>query len=624
MQNSYLTNEQPTNTEQTKKLLSSVLSSVGAHQHLSDAQLKLFSLHKKYTTDQFLLNGETSQEQPAIDAQKVQGTPTLNEQNIPLSLVLESLREARATSCSQLKAEQSFVNTIFGIKVFDDTIGAALTNGVLALFPTSYIFAGLGFVATDDLGYRVGGRNYQPLVPGQRSGDINDAVLYVQHADRRKVFDVGIERIPVTLGNYDKLKTEYYAQFLDEIQKEIKPYVDDAKIKNQQLTAQDLEDLTNLKKLLELPSQKSNNSETIGILSDFLKEKKSQFESNGEIKESDIFFIEKFLSGEMVFNETVTLDSILTKVNMHKSSETFTFTDQQMARIKYEILDKKHNENPTEKSKQETLNALENAESIAKTRQENFLTALQSLSFNECKNSTDFYKKLHLQDSLKIYKDLFNECEHWASHYPECKDQLKTFLEAVAKNKKQTTNYLLTKDRTLQEKAQDVANFYKSIAILGGIFAGLKKLALEHHFAEWGREAATAVYNTSAGQFIANSQFAHTANHLAGAVGGNVSSVASFVVNSAPAHVVTTGVNAVAHSPLVIGVTKGVAGLAGFIKSIPILPVVAAGVGGFLATGVYLRGMDYPEPNNINPAPPAPLITNGGVESVSSGLHTRN
>ena len=65
------------------------------------------------------------------------------------------------------------------------------------------------------MGYRVGGRNYQPLVPGQRSGDINDATLYVQHADRNRFFYVGIERIPVTLGNYDKLKTAYYTQFLN-------------------------------------------------------------------------------------------------------------------------------------------------------------------------------------------------------------------------------------------------------------------------------------------------------------------------------------------------------------------------------------------------------------------------
>ena len=584
--------------------------------HINTLVIKLLSLLKNYTTGPLIL-----------DEQKI-------------SLVLESLREARATSCSQLKAEKSFVKTIFGIKVFDDTIGAALTNGVLAAFPTSYIFAGLGFVATDDLGYRLGyrvaGRNYQPLVPGQRSGDINDAVLYVQHADRSMVFDVGIERIPVTLGDYDKLKTEYYAQFLDKIQEKIEPYVV-AKTENQQLTAQDLEDLTNLKKLLELPSQKSNNIATIEKLQKFLNKKESEFQekfqSENTIKESDIFFIEKFLSGEMVFNDKVTLDSILTKVNGHetltkvdeyKSSETFTFTDQQMARIKYEILDKKHNENRTEKSKQETLNALKNAESIAKKRQENFLTELQLLSFDECKNSTDFYKKLGSQDSLQNYKDLFNECEHWASHHPKCNDNLKTFLEAVAENKKQTTNYLLTKDRTLQEKGLDVLNFCKSIASLGGIFVGLKKLALEHRFAEWGREAATLLYNTNAGQFIANSPFAHNANHLAGAVGGNVSSVAGAVVSSAPAHAVTTGVNAVANSPLVIAATKAVVGLAGFIKSIPILPVVAAGVGGFLATGVYLRGMDYPELNNINLAPPAPSITNGEGEPVSSGLHKIN
>jgi len=340
--------------------------------------------------------------------------------------------------------------------------------------------------------------------------------------------------------------------------------------------------------------------------------------------EHTFYRIFKFLSGghQSVSGEEekVTLDSILKKVDEYKSSETFTFTDQQMARIKYEILDKKHNENHTEESKKETLNALKNAESIAKKRQENFLKELKLnlSSFNKCENSTDFYKKLHSQDSLKIYKDLFNECEHWASHHPKCSDDLKTFLEDVAKNKKQTTNYLLTKDRTLQEKAQDVANFYASIITLGGIFVGLKKLDLEHHFAEWGREAATAVYNTSAGQSIANSQFAHDVTHLAGTVGSHVSSVAGAVVSSAPAHAVTTGVNAVANSPLVITATKAVVGLAGFIKSIPILPVVAAGVGGFLATGVYLRGMDYPEPNNINPAPPAPSITNGVVESVSS------
>jgi|GEM_PF-3582248 len=615
-------NSDLTNAQQTKELLISVLSSVGGDPNLSDAQLKLFSLHKNYITDS------------SIDAKQAQEKPSLNEQKITLSLVLESLREARATSCSQLKAEQSFVEKIIGINVFDDTIGAALTNGVLALFPTSCIFAGLGFVATDDLGYGVVDRNYQPLVPGQRSGDINDAVLYVQHADRRKVFDVGIGRIPVTLGNYDKLKTEYYAQFLDEIQEEIEPYVF-TKIDKQQLTAQDLEDLTNLKKLLELSSPESNNSEKINSLTEFLCKKKSEFESKFEndtiendtkIKESDIFFIEKFLSGEMVFNKTVTLGSILIKVNDYKSSGSFTFTDQQMARIKYEILDKKHNENRTEQLKTETLNALKNAESIAKTRQENFLTKLQSLSFDECenstdkcKNSTDFYKKLGSEDSLQNYKDLFNECEHWASHHPKCNDNLKTFLEDVAKNKKQTTNYLLTKDRTLQEKGLDVLNFYKSIASLGGIFAGLKKLDLEHHFAEWGREAATFFYNTNAGQFIANSQFAHDVTHLAGTVGSHVSSVAGAVVNSAPAHAVTTGVNAFAHSPLVIAATQGVAGLAGFIKSIPILPVVAAGVGGFLATGVYLRGMDYPEPNNIKLAPPAPSITNGEGESFSSG-----
>ena len=180
-------NSDLTNAQQTKELLISVLSSVGGDPNLSDAQLKLFSLHKNYITDS------------SIDAKQAQEKPSHNEQKITLSLVLESLREARATSCSQLKAEQSFVEKIIGINVFDDTIGAALTNGVLALFPTSCIFAGLGFVATDDLGYGVVDRNYQPLVPGQRSGDINDAVLYVQHADRRKVFDVGIGRIPVTL-----------------------------------------------------------------------------------------------------------------------------------------------------------------------------------------------------------------------------------------------------------------------------------------------------------------------------------------------------------------------------------------------------------------------------------------
>ena len=306
-----MTNPQPTNIKQTIELIRSVLSSVGADPHLSDAQLRLHSSLKNYRQ-----SGDTSQEQNTINTE-TQETDCLTKQPIELSLILESLREARATSCSQLKAEHSFVKTIFGIKVFDDTIAAALTFGVSALFPTSYIFGGLGYVATDNLGYRVGGRNYQPLVPGQRSGDINDATLYVQHADRNRFFDVGIERIPVAF-NYVKLKTEYHTQFLDKKhQEEIEKYVNNLKAKTQ-LTAQDLEDLTNLAKLLEssndfLKNKKNEFQQNYAFSSedltkllessnDFLKNKKNEFEQNYasssndyKIKQSDIFFIEKFL-----------------------------------------------------------------------------------------------------------------------------------------------------------------------------------------------------------------------------------------------------------------------------------------------------------------------------------------
>ena len=413
-------------------------------------------------------------------------------------------------------------------------------------------------------------------------------------------FDVGIARITVTLGNYDQLKTEYYAQFLEKINlKEIKTYFVKQKAK-EQLTAQDLEDLTNYTKLLELQLQDPYYKTERDNITIFLDKKKQEFEekfSQGcdtKIKESDIFYIEKFLSDEMVFREEVTLDSILNKVNSYKTSDHFTFEDQQMARIKYELLDKKYNQGEkTEELKNQTLQALNNARSIAKKRQEDFLNKLNTLfasnDFNDCKYSTDFHDKLNSKkDELTNYKDLFDGCEHWASHHPQCRDVLKQFLEAAAENKKQTTNHLLTKDRTCKEKGKDVAIFYASIAALVVIFKQLKALNLEHHFAEWGREAATAVYNTSAGHSIANSQFAHNATHLASAV-----------ANSAQANAVTTGVNAVAHSPLVIGVTKVVVGLAGCIKSIPILPVVAAGVAGVLATGFYLRGMDYPEPENI-------------------------
>ena len=601
-------NLDPTNLQQTKELLSSVLSNVGAHQHLSDAQLKLFSLHKEDSQ-----SGDTSQKQTTID-----------EKKIPLLLVLESLREARATDCSQLKAEHSFVKTIFGIKVFDDTIGAALTNGVLAAFPTSYIFAGLGFVATDDLGYRAGGRNYQPLVPGQRSGDINDATLYVQHADhnrccdirigRNRFFDVGIERIPVTLGNYDQLKTEYYAQFLNQKhQEEITKYIAEL-TKKEQHTTQELEDLTNLQKLLKLPSQ-PNNASAIKKITDFLKTKQDQFEDGAKIKEeSDIFFIEKFLSGELELRdysstieivtlfgksiapndkEEVTLDSILTRVKEHKTSDALTFEDQQIARIKYELLDKKYNQGEkTEELKNQTLQALNNARSIAKKRQEYFLNKLNSLfasnDFKDCKDSTAFYNKLDSEDSLKIYKDLFNECEHWASHHPQCSDGLKEFLEAVVENKKQTTNYLLTKDRTSTEKAQDVVNFYATVAALCVIFVELKKLGLEHHFAEWGREAGIAISNSSVGHFIANSQFAH-----------NATAFASAVANSPQVHTISVAINTLVNSTPVMTITKGFACLAGIIKSIPVFPVVVAGGAGVLATGYYLRVMDYPEPENI-------------------------
>lgn len=51
-----------------------------------------------------------------------------------LKTILEALRADRATKRFQLKASNSLVKTIFDIKAFDDTIGAALTNGVLALF----------------------------------------------------------------------------------------------------------------------------------------------------------------------------------------------------------------------------------------------------------------------------------------------------------------------------------------------------------------------------------------------------------------------------------------------------------------------------------------------------------
>jgi len=592
-------NPQPTNIEQTTELLRSVLSSVGAHPHLSDAQLRLLGSLKKDSQ-----SGDTSQEQTTI-APETQEIDCLNEQPIKLSLILESLRKARATSCSQLKAEHSFVKTIFGIKVFDDTIGAALTNGVLAAFPTSYIFAGLGYVATDDLGYRVGGRNYQPLVPGQKSGDINDANLYVQHADRNRFFDVGIERIPVILGNYDQLKTAYYTQFLNTgHQREIKNYVSQQTQKEQH-TAQDLEDLTNLAQLLESSQQNNDDQEKI---KEFLQNKQDEFQQNytssssNEIKPSDIFFIEKFLSGEINFNESLTLDNMLRKVNNYQlQTGGTTFEDQQIARIKYELLDKKYNQGErTEELKNQTLRALNNARSIAEKRQEDFLEKLNQLfangDFNDCRDSTNFYDKLNSKkDELTNYKDLFDSCEHWASHHPQCSDGLKEFLEAVVENKKQTTNYLLTKGRTFTEKAKDVANFYKSLAALGGIFVVLKKLDLEHHFAEWGREAGIAISNSSVGHYIANSSLVHTANAFTGTVANSslahtANAFAGTVANSAPVHAISTGI---------ISATKGLACLVGAIKSIPMAPVVVAGVAAVTATGVYLRGIDYPEPKSI-------------------------
>lgn len=444
----------------------------------------------------------------------------------------------------------------------------------------------------------------QSLVPGQRSGNINDAILYVQHADRSHVFDVGIKRIPVTLGNYDKLKTEYYAQFLEKIElQEIKTYVIEQTAK-EQLTAQDLKELTNLKKILELPShaqslekialqeiktyieqtaKKQLTAQYLEDLTNFIKllelqppelqlpksvhgfldsklrlpfvlarlkeyigRKKEEFEQfilgcDTQIDESAIFFIEKFLSSEMNFKVGVNLDNILTKVNKYELSSDYTFEDQQMARIKYELLDKKHNENQTEQPKTETLLALNRAKFIAGKRQKKFVTKLGILfhydKFKDCNTSTDFHNKLDSEDDLVSYRDLFNECEHWASHHLKCSDDLKTFLEAVAKNKKQTTNYLLTKDRTCQEKFWEIANVVMTIA-----------------------------------------------------------TPANVVMTLATPGVVATGANAVVNSPPVIGAIKAVVGLAGCIKFLPAC-CVAAVVGA--VTVAYWRGVDYPEPENI-------------------------
>lgn len=290
---------------------------------------------------------------------------------------------------------------------------------------------------------------------------------------------------------------------------------------------------------------------------------------------------------------------MLTKVNNYQlptGDTTVTFEDQQIARIKYELLDKKYNQGErTEELKNQTLGALNNARSIAEKRQEDFLKELNQLfangDFNDCRDSNNFYDKLNSKkDELTNYKDLFDSCEHWASHHPQCSDGLKEFLEAVVENKKQTTNYLLTKGRTFTEKAKDVANFYKSLAALGGIFVGLKKLDLEHHFAEWGREAGITISNSPVGHSITSH-----ATDFAGAVANsslahNATAFAGTVANSAPVHAISTGI---------ISVTKGFACLAGAIKSIPMAPVVVAGGVAVIATGVYLRGMDYPEPKSI-------------------------
>jgi len=57
----------------------------------------------------------------------------------------------------------------------------------------------------------MGGRNYTPLIPGQKSGAINDATLYVRHK-----FDIGVKQLPLTLGNYQALKMQYYSWYLEQ------------------------------------------------------------------------------------------------------------------------------------------------------------------------------------------------------------------------------------------------------------------------------------------------------------------------------------------------------------------------------------------------------------------------
>jgi len=591
----------------TLALMHSVFSSVGGYQHFSNSQFKLLKNEK-----------------------------TQAGSEVSLTELIEALREDRATECSQVRASDSFVKTIFGIKAFDDTIGAALTNGFLAILPTSYVFAGLGYVATDSLGYRVGGRNYQPLIPGQKSGNIDDATLYVRHK-----FDIGVKQLPLTLGNYQSLKMQYYSRYvesitIDNIEKCIQEL-------QKQDTAQALEDLTNLSELLktfkesaelqqesEGLQQESEGSqqESEGLqqkseglqqkiqeiddhlktkFGDFLKKWRQQTKEMCQLEGADIFFAEKLLESTKIGNQELSLEeqkdileSILNKCKTHLTTsiqdDTPSFHDQQIARIAYQILDWQYEETKEESVKAETIEVLERGREIASKRQNEFIKELNELfrreAFVSVNDSSDFYEVLNKAEQLKQFKDLFADCEHWATDKTECSDDLKTFLNIVDEHKKQDTKYLLTKDRSYSDKARDTRDFLISITTLGGAICALKQANIEHHCAEWGQFVLSYFSATHGAAHGAAGAAATTHAAAHGAVAAATTHAAAHGAVAAGAAATTHG----AAAAVAAGVVGATGVLIGFGKAV--LPVIVA-ASPLIGAVAARRVCDYSEPKAI-------------------------